>query len=208
MPLNSFDDACNLALKFEKQFQELKLKTPKMNYKMGESSTSNSAPKDNNKDLDKKKEEEVVTSLQVSQEKLKPGQQKMKNTICYKCHGQGHMARDCKTNMFISLEEHYALINQKLAEKEQSRSSDDSDDMEVLNDPKAWDNLPMDEILDSATNKKERRDQVLNMRRGTNLQEGDYFGYHSMLRSCMLIIRMMNPWMRDHFEFKRRLDMK
>ncbi|KAL2933941.1 Zinc finger SWIM domain-containing protein 8 [Bienertia sinuspersici] len=76
----------------------------------------------------------------------------MKNTICYKCHGQGHMARDCKTNMFISLEEHYALINKKLAEKEQSR----------------------DEILDSATNKKERRDQVLNMRRGTNLQEGDY----------------------------------
>ncbi|KAL2937864.1 Splicing factor 1, partial [Bienertia sinuspersici] len=98
----------------------------------------------------------------------------MKNTICYKCHGQGHMASDCKTNMFISLEEHYALINQKLAEKEQSRSSDDSDDMEVLNDPKVWDNLPMDEILDSATNKKERRDQVLNMRRGTNFQEGDY----------------------------------
>ncbi|KAL2943604.1 polyprotein [Bienertia sinuspersici] len=67
----------------------------------------------------------------------------MKNTICYKCHGQVHMARDCKTNMFISLREHYALINQKLAEKEQSKSSDDSDNMEVLNDPKAWDNLPM-----------------------------------------------------------------
>ncbi|KAL2922795.1 Branchpoint-bridging protein [Bienertia sinuspersici] len=132
----------------------------------------------------------------------------MKNKICYKCHGQGHMARDCKTNMFIILEEHYALINYKLAEKEQSRFGDDSDNMEVLNDRKAWDNLPMDEILDSTTNKKERRDQVLNMRFGTNLQEGDYIFYHSMLKSCMSIIRMMNPWIKDHFEFKRRLDMK
>ncbi|KAL2900877.1 hypothetical protein RDABS01_025959 [Bienertia sinuspersici] len=80
----------------------------------------------------------------------------MKNTICYKCHGQGHMAMDCKTNM----------NNQGLVMI--------SDNMEVLNDPKAWDNLPMDEIIDSTTNKKERRDQVLNMRCGTNLQKGDY----------------------------------
>ncbi|KAL2942923.1 Branchpoint-bridging protein [Bienertia sinuspersici] len=85
----------------------------------------------------------------------------MKNTICYKCHGQGHMARDCKTNMFISLEEHYALINQKLAEKEQSS---------LVMIVTTW----KDEILDSDTNKKERHDQILNIRRATNLQEGDY----------------------------------
>ncbi|KAL2902860.1 Branchpoint-bridging protein [Bienertia sinuspersici] len=150
----------------------------------------------------------MVTNLQVSQKKLKPGQQKMKNTICYKCHGQGHMARDCKTHMFISLEEHYALINQKLVEKEQSWSSDDSDNMEVLNDPKAWDNLPMNEILDSTTNKKERCDQVLNVRRELIFKRAIMFGYHSMLKSCILIIKMMNPWMKDLFEFKRRLDMK
>ena len=53
------------------------------------------------------KENKVVAELKAAQGTMTQGQQKMKQVVCYKCQGMGHIAKQCPNKVLITREEYF-----------------------------------------------------------------------------------------------------
>ncbi|KAL2900524.1 mRNA 3'-end-processing protein YTH1 [Bienertia sinuspersici] len=105
----------------------------------------------------------------------------MKQVVCYKCQGMDHLAKQCPNKVLVIREEYYTLLNQHMDElaiettkKAQLSLNDEDSDF--------WEKQPIDghvcssschhEVVDSASIKKDRHEQALEIRRGFKLEKG------------------------------------
>ncbi|KAL2930553.1 hypothetical protein RDABS01_035963 [Bienertia sinuspersici] len=108
---------------------------------------------------------------------LTPGQIAMKDRICFKCKGGGHLVAHCPTKTLITFEDHHALLEimiEEEAEKQRPLQRIEQE-KEVAQDSS---NLYMSTYESKGLSKKERkalkRERFLNIRQGPKIGVGDY----------------------------------
>ncbi|XP_048494585.1 uncharacterized protein LOC125494807 [Beta vulgaris subsp. vulgaris] len=143
---HSFDELCQLATKVERQQKEAKGKSTRFPFTP---KTENYSSFVKSEALDKGKggEEEFKTPTNAT-----AGQKGMRERVCFKCQGQGHLAKQCPNRMLITLEERLALLTQQMEEKSGERSREDERNPEAtlhdMADPSFWAATPIYEPED------------------------------------------------------------
>uniref|UniRef100_A0A803MK46 CCHC-type domain-containing protein n=1 Tax=Chenopodium quinoa TaxID=63459 RepID=A0A803MK46_CHEQI len=139
------------------------------------------------------KHDKLVSNLKKGQSSLPQSQQKMKQIVCFKCQGMGHIAKQCPNKALVTKEEYYMFLSQNVDEsdvlEQQHQQALVKDKSQDVTDSYFWENQQVcyaedepkslilrsschHEVLDCSKDKRERRDKMLHMRKGTNLQEG------------------------------------
>uniref|UniRef100_A0A803LJ07 CCHC-type domain-containing protein n=1 Tax=Chenopodium quinoa TaxID=63459 RepID=A0A803LJ07_CHEQI len=62
------------------------------------------------------KHDKLVSNLKQGQSSLPQSQQKMKQIVCFKCQGMGHLAKQCPNKALITKEEYYTFLSQNVDE--------------------------------------------------------------------------------------------
>ncbi|KAL2937829.1 Protein air1 [Bienertia sinuspersici] len=93
-----FDEACTLAMKVERKECVSKLNVNKPN---GVKSEASAIPSKQPQETSQK-ESKIVVKLKASQGTLMQGQQKMKQVVCYKCQGLGHISKKCPNKVLVT----------------------------------------------------------------------------------------------------------
>ncbi|KMS95930.1 hypothetical protein BVRB_003660 [Beta vulgaris subsp. vulgaris] len=137
---HSFDELCQLATKVERQQKEAKGKSTRFSF-TPKTETSSSIVKTDTFDKGKGGEEEFKTPPNVV------GQKGMRERVCFKCQGQGHIAKQCPNRMLITLEERFALLTQQMEEASGEKAREDERSPEAtlhdMADPSFWAATPI-----------------------------------------------------------------
>ncbi|XP_021727437.1 uncharacterized protein LOC110694575 [Chenopodium quinoa] len=106
LPLTTFDDVCMIACKLEKQKKPYpSIKPQTENYDIAPGSLDATS-----------KHDKLVSNLKQGQSSLPQSQQKMKQIVCFKCQGMGHLAKQCPNKALITKEEYYTFLSQNVDE--------------------------------------------------------------------------------------------
>lgn len=66
----------------------------------------------------------MVTDFKAKERALTPGQQSMKDRMCFKCKGFCHLQRECPNKLLVSYDDHQVLLAS--LEKDKERASLDN----------------------------------------------------------------------------------
>lgn len=117
---NTLEDACHVAMKFEKQQSEKK-SASKRPFKV-ESSSSFSFDEASYKTPTKDVVQAMKQKLTVENSKPEPSNK----TVCYKCRGLGHVAKFCPNRNIVSREEYYNFMLHEIEHEEEEKEEPQS----------------------------------------------------------------------------------